>query len=229
MTQSTTSRTLCIGMDVHKDSIAVASVAHDHGAEVTYRGTIGTRHADIDQRVRKLQSQATHLVFVYAAGPCGSWLYRYLRKKGHACWVVAPSLIPKKAGDRVKTDRRDASQLARWMRSGDLTPVSVPKREEEAMRDLPRAREDAIGALKAAQVRRKAFVLRHDIRSTGRANWGAAPLRWLAEVVCSTPAQHIVFQAYVRSVNDITERLQRLEQELKEPVQPWRLPPVVEA
>ena len=138
MTQSTTSRTLFIGMDVHKDSIAVASVAHDHGAEVTYLGTIGTRQADIDQLVRKLQSKAKHLVFVYEAGPCGSWLYRYLSKKGHACWVVAPSLIPKKAGDRVKTDRRDASQLARLMRSGDLTPVSVPKLEDEAMRDLTR-------------------------------------------------------------------------------------------
>jgi hypothetical protein len=144
MTQSTTSTTLFIGLDVHKDSIAVAYVAYDHGAEVTYLGTIGTRQTDIDQLVRKLQSKAKQLVFVYEAGPCGYGLYRYLSKKGHGCWVVAPSLIPKKAGDRVKTDRRDAIQLARLMRSGDLTPVYVPKLEDEAIRDLTRAREDAI-------------------------------------------------------------------------------------
>ena len=105
--------TLFIGMDVHKDSIAVAYVAQEHGSEVTYLGAIGTRQCDIDQLVRKMQSKAKHLVFVYEAGPCGYWLYRYLTKKDYDCWVVAPSLIPKKAGDRVKTDRRDAVQLAR--------------------------------------------------------------------------------------------------------------------
>jgi hypothetical protein len=120
------SRILFIGMDVHKDSIAVAYVAQDHGAEVTYLGPIGTRHADIDKLIRKMQSQAKHLIFVYEAGPCGYWLYRYLTKEGYDCWVVAPSLIPKKPGDRVKTDRRDAVQLARLARSGDLTAVYVP-------------------------------------------------------------------------------------------------------
>jgi len=192
------SSTLYVGLDVHKESIAVAYVAEDHGAEVIYRGTIGTWHADIDQLVRTLQSKAPHLVFVYEAGPCGYWLYRYLAKKGHVCWVVAPSLIPKKAGDRVKTDRRDAVQLARLMRSGDLTPVYVPKVEDEAIRDLTRAREDALQDLKAAKFRLKAFLLRHDIRYTGRATWGPAHLRWLSEVVCPTPAQQIVFQEYVK-------------------------------
>jgi transposase len=223
------SSTLYVGLDVHKDSIAVAYVAKDHDAEVIYLGTIGTRQCDIDQLVRKLQSKAPHLVFVYEAGPCGYWLYRYLTKKGQVCWVVAPSLIPKKAGDRVKTDRRDAVQLARLMRSGDLTPVYVPQVEDEAIRDLTRAREDALRDLKAAKFRLKAFLLRHDIRYTGRASWGPAHLRWLAEVGCPTPAQQIVFQEYVRAVTEHTERLQRLEQELHEQVQSWRLHPVVEA
>jgi transposase len=223
------SSTLDLGLDVHKDSIAVASVAKAHDAEVIYLGTIGTRQTDIDQLVRKLQAKATHLVFVYEAGPCGYWLSRYLTQKGHVCWVVAPSLIPKKAGDRVKTDRRDAVQLARLMRSGDLTPVDVPSVEDEALRDLSRAREDAIHDLKTATFRLKAFLLRHDIRYTGRATWGPAHLRWLSEVVCPTPAQQIVFQEYVRAVNEQTERLQRLEQELQEHVKPWRLQPVVEA
>jgi transposase len=223
------SSTLYVGLDVHKDSIAVAYVAKEHDAEVIYLGTVGTRQADIDQLIRKMQSKATHLVFVYEARPCGYWLYRYLTQKGHVCWVVAPSLIPKKAGDRVKTDRRDAIQLARLMRSGDLSPVYVPKVEDEAIRDLTRAREDAIHDLKTAKFRLKAFLLRHDIRYTGRAAWGPAHLQWLSEVVCPTPAQQMVFQEYVRAVNEHTERLQRLEQERQDHVKTWRLQPVVEA
>src|SRR5262247_4177647 len=190
MTQSST---LYVGMDVHKESIAVAYVAQAHGAEVISLGTIGTRQCDIDKLLRHLQSKGQQLVFVYEAGPCGYWLYRYLMKKGYVCWVVAPSLIPKKAGDRVKTDRRDARQLARLMRSGALTPVYVPQVEDEAIRDLSRAREDAVGDLKTAKHRLKAFLLRHDLRYTGRATWSPAHLRWLSEIVCPTPAQHMVF------------------------------------
>jgi transposase len=216
-------------MDVHKDSIAVAYVAQDHGAEVLYLGAMDTRQCDIDHLIRKMQSKAKHLIFISEAGPCGYWLYRYLMKKGYDCWVVAPSLIPKKPGDRVKTDRRDAMPLARLARSGDLTVVYVPKVEDEAIRDLPRAREDAISDLQDATFRLQAFLLRHDSRYVGRANWGPAHLRWLSEVVCPTPAQHIVFQEYLRAVNEHHERLQRLEQERHEHVNAWRLFPVVEA
>jgi transposase len=120
-------------------------------------------------------------------------------------------------------------QLARLMRSGDLTPVYVPALEDEAIRDLCRAREDTLQDLKAAKFRLKAFLLRHDIRYTGRATWGPAHLRWLSEVVCPTPAQQIIFQEYVQAVNEHAERLQRLEQELHDQVHTWRLAPVVEA
>src|SRR4029450_1233958 len=140
------------------------------------------------------------------------WLYRYLTKKGYDCWVVAPSLIPKKAGDRVKTDRRDAVQLARLARSGDLTVVYVPTGEDEAIRDLTRPPEDPLSALKDAKFRLKAFLLRHDTRYPGQANWGPAHLRWLSEVVCPTPAQQIVFQEYVRAVTEHTERPGGLDQ-----------------
>ena len=223
------SSTLYIGMAVHNDTIAVADVAQDHGAEVTFLGTIGTRQCDIDSLIRKMPSKAKHLIFVYEAGPCGDWLYRNLTKKGYDCWVVAPSLIPKTPGDRVKTDRRDAVQLARLARSGDLTVVYVPQVADEAMRDLARAREDTLGDLKSAKFRLKAFLLRHAIRSTGRATWGPAHLRGLSAVVCPTPAQHIVFQDYVRAINEHTERLQRLDQALQAQVTSWRLPSVVEA
>jgi transposase len=215
------SRTRYVGLDVHKDSIAVASVAKEPDAEVIYLGPIGTRPCDIEQLVRKLQATAKHLVFVSEAGPCGDWLYRYLTQKGYDGWVVAPSLIPKKAGDRVKTDRRDAVPLARLMRSGDLTPVDVPAVADEAIRDLSRAREDTLHDLKTAKFRLKAFLLRHDLRYTGRATWGPAHLRWLSEVVCPTPAQHIVFQEDVRAVTEHTERLQRLDQALHEQVTAW--------
>ena len=223
------SRTLDIGMDVHTDSMAVADVAQEHGAEVTYLGTIGTRPCDIDNLTRKLQSKATQLVVVDEAGPWGYWLSRYLTKKGHRGWVVAPSLMPNKAGDRVNTDRRDAVQLARLMRAGDLTPVDVPAVEDDAIRDLSRAREDARRDLKTATCRLNALLLRHDLRSTGRATWSPAHRRWLAEGVGATPAQQIVFQAYVRAVQEHTERRHRLDPDLPAQVKSWRLQPVVAA
>src|SRR5499427_1310042 len=223
------SSTLYVGLDVHKESIAVAYIAQAPHAEIVALGNIGTRQCDIDKLLRRLQAKSPHLVFVYEAGPCGYWLYRSLTKKGQVCWVVAPSLIPKKPGDRVKTNRRDAIKLARLRRSGDLTPVYVPAIEDEAIRDLCRAREDAIRDLKTAKFRLKAFLLRHDIRYTGRATWGPAHLRWLSEVVCPTPAQQIVLQEYIRAVTEHTERLARLDQELTDQVPTWRLAPVVDA
>jgi len=216
-------------LDVHKDSIAVAYAGEGGDAEVAFLGRISTRQCDIDKLIRTLTSKAKQLIFVDEVGPCGYWLYRYLTKKKLRCWVVAPSLVPKKSGDRVKTDRRDATQLARLLRSGDLTPVYVPTVEDEAVRDLTRAREDAIRDLKAAKYRLKAFLLRQDIRYEGRATWGPAHLRWLAEVVCPTPAQQMVFQEYVRAVSEHQERLQRLEAERCEQAQAWRLYPVVQA
>lgn len=220
---------LFVGLDVHKDSIAVAYAPQERGAEVVSVGTIGTRQCDIDKLLRKLTSRYPRLVFAYEAGPCGYWLYRYLTKKGHACSVVAPSLIPKKSGDHVKTDRRDAVKLARTMRAGDLTAVYVPQVEDEAIRDLSRAREDAMKDLKSAKLRLKSFLLRQDIRYEGRANWGAAHLRWLGNIACQTPAQQIVFQEYVRAINERHERVQRLEFELRGQVADWRMKPVVEA
>src|SRR4026208_2530187 len=134
------SSTLYVGMDVHKESIAVAYVAQEFGAAVVSLGTVGTRQCAIDKLIRQLQSKSKQLVFVYEAGPCGYWLYRSLTTKSHGCWVLAPSWPPKKTGDRVKTDRRDAIQLARLMRSGDLTPVYVPAAQEEDISQQRRGR-----------------------------------------------------------------------------------------
>jgi transposase len=221
--------TLYVGLDVHKDSIAVAYAPTEGPTDPVHVGAIGTRQCDIDALVRKMQSKSAQLVFIYEAGSCGYWLYRYLTRKDLTCFVVAPSLIPRKPGDRVKTDKRDAVTLARLARSGDLTPVYVPDVPDEAIRDLARAREDALHDLNAARFRLKALLLRHDIRYVGRANWGADHVRWLARLVLPTPAQQIVFQEYVRTITERTELLQRLEAELLEQAKPWRLYPVVEA
>ena len=147
------SKTLYVGLDVHKESIAVAYAPEDRGAEVVSLGPIGTRQCDIDKLIRTLQSKGATLIFVYEAGPCGYWLYRYLTRKGVRCTVVAPSLIPRKLGDRVKTDRRDAMTLARLMRSGDLTSIYVPQIEDEALRDLSRDNESGVTIMMRDQCR----------------------------------------------------------------------------
>ena len=221
--------TLFVGLDVHKDSIAVAHVCDIASQAPTYVGEIGTRQADIDKLVRRLQSKAPEMIFAYEAGPCGYVLHRYLTGKGLECLVVAPSLIPRKPGDHVKTDRRDAVQIARLLRSSDLTPVYVPSIEDEAIRDVCRAREDAVGSLIAAKFRLKSFLLRLGLHYTGRADWNDAHRRYLAKVVCPTPAQQIVFQESIHTVDQFVERVARLEAELAELLPSWRLYPVVRA
>jgi len=221
--------TVFVGLDVHKDFIAVAYVPDDREAEIIYLGPIGTKQCDIDKLTRRLQPKASRLIFAYEAGPSGYGLYRYLLSKGYTCLVVAPSLIPKRPGDRVKTNRRDAVQLARLLRSGDLSSVYVPDLEHKAIRDLSRAREDTLKDLKAAKLRLKSFLLRHGIYYTGNASWTPAHLRWLSEVVCPTPTQQIVFQEYVHTVSEHEGRLTHLETELRDRVSSWKLLPLVSA
>jgi transposase len=223
------STSLFVGLDVHKDTIAVACAGAGRQGDVLSLGTIGTRKADIDKLLRKLVARGATLHFAYEAGPCGYGLYRYLTGRGFDCQVVAPSLIPKKPGDRVKNDRRDARELARNLRAGELTAVYVPHLDDEAIRDLTRARVDALKDLQAARFRLKGFLLRHDVRYTGTANWGPAHLRWLATLSFPHPAQQIVFQEYVRTVDERQERLERIDTELQDQVPRWRLFPVVQA
>ena len=127
---------LFVGLDVHKESIAVAHAAGGTAQPPSFVGSIGTRQADIDKLIRRLHAKASQLLLAYEAGPGGYGLHRYLTAKGLDCRVVAPSLIPKRPGEKVKNDRRDAVEIARLLRSGDLTPVYVPRVEDEAIRDL---------------------------------------------------------------------------------------------
>ena len=133
-----------VGLDVHKDTIAVA-VALPGRAVPAYRGEIKHQRRSLERLIRRLSPNGEVLSFCYEAGPCGYGLYREIIETGHRCEVVAPGLVPRKPGDRVKTDRRDALSLARQYRSGELTAVWVPGEEQEAMRDLTRGREDMKG------------------------------------------------------------------------------------
>ncbi len=221
--------TLSVGMEGPTEAIAVASVAQEQGADVIALGTLGTRPGAIDPLIRPLQSQSTPRVCVDDAGPCGAGLSRSLTQTGAVGWVVAPSVRPTKAGDRVTTDRRDARPLARRMRSGDLTPVAVPAVHEAAIRDLRRAREATLRDLQAAQVRLTAFWRRQDSRSTGQAPWSPAPRRWRSAGGCPTPAPPMVWQEAVQTVTAPTARWPRREHARHAQVHPWRCAPVVEA
>ena len=164
-----------VGMDVHKNSIEIAIAQRGRNGEVRSYGKIDGTLEALDKVVRKLVSKGGHLHFVYEAGPCGYEIYRHLTAKGYDCAVVAPSRIPKKSGDRIKNDRRDACMLARLDRAGELTPVYVPFAEDEAIRDLTRAREDAKIDEKRSKQRLKSFLLRHRIALYGQSDLEQSP------------------------------------------------------
>jgi transposase len=224
----TNDTTVFIGLDVHKDSIAVACVGSDSADAPVDVGTIGTQRYALDRLIKKLSGRGP-LRFVYEAGPCGFWLQRYLRSVGQDCVVAAPSLIPRRPGVRIKTDRLDARNLALALRAGTLTAVHIPAPEEEAFRDVVRAWQQCKRDVTAAKQRLKAFLLRNDIRYEGRATWSAAHRRWLARLVLHSPAQQIVFQELVDAVLERERRRDRLEVELDALAPTWAGFPVAQA
>jgi transposase len=200
-----------VGLDVHKETIAFA-YAQRENSDPVYCGQIPNRPERIAQALRQLRDRHGELLVAYEAGPCGYAVYRQLQRLGIPCVVVAPSLMPTKPGDRVKTDRRDALKLARLLRNGDLTPAWVPDEEHEALRDVTRAREDAVQDLQRARQRLSKLLLRLEIRPpSGVKPWTNRYREWLHHVKIGMSAQDAVLEEYRLAISQAEDRIARLE------------------
>jgi transposase len=218
-----------VAFDTAKVKHAVAIADGGRGGEVRFVGEVASTPVTVERLIRKLAGRYKKLHFCYEAGPTGYGLYRQIRALGHDCTVVAPSLIPQKPGERVKTNRRDAVTLARLLRAGELTAVWVPDATHEAVRDLVRAREAAAQDLRRKRQQLLSFLLRHGRIFETRRHWTMAHRRWLADQKFEHPAQQIVFQDAIDAIADAAARLQRLEQQLLAIAPSWSMAPVVAA
>lgn len=222
---------LFLGLDVHAQTIAIAIAEEGAGGEVRLYGTISHDLHALEKTLSKLRKAhpGTELRVCYEAGPTGFVLARRLAQLGIDCTVVAPSLIPSRSGERVKTDRRDALKLARLHRAGELSKVHVPDASDEAMRDLCRARTDAVQDLRRGRAQLKAFLLRHGYRYSGKSSWTEAHQRYLRELVLPHAAMRVVLEDALRTISVAAERIARLEEGMEALLQSWAMRPVVEA
>lgn len=218
-----------VGLDVHKDTIVVALGEAGERKEVREYGTIANTTAALQKLTSTLARGKAELRFCYEAGPCGYGIQRQLSAAGHECIVVAPSLIPRKPGERIKTDRRDAAKLAKSHRAGDLTPVWVPDPAHEAIRDLVRLRTAAMQSLRRARQQLSGFLLRHGYHYRGRSTWTQAHRRWLAGLKFEQPVHYIVVEDCLAAIEGATARLHRLERDIEATLPTWSLSPLVEA
>jgi transposase len=219
-----------IGVDTSKLRNAVAIADAGRGGEVRFFGEIENTPAATAKLVRKFSTKYQRLTFCYEAGPTGYGLQRQIKELGFECVVVAPSLIPKRPGDRVKTNRRDALSLAKLLRADELTAVWVPDGAHEAMRDLTRARETAMLDLRTKRQHISAFLLR-----LGRPypekkkTWSKVHVRWIASQKLEHPQQRLVLEEMMLAMRQAQERQQRLEQAIAAAVPEWSLAEVVTA
>jgi transposase len=218
-----------VAFDTAKLKHAVAVAEGGRGGEVRFVGEIENRPATIERLIKKLARRYKKLQVCFEAGPTGYGLYRQMQALGHDWIVVAPALMPRRSGERVKTNRRDALTLARLFRAGELSGVWVPDEVHEAVRDLVRGRTTAAEDVRRKRQQLLSFLLRHGRIFTGGDHWTRAHRRWLAEQSFDHPAQQIVFQDAVAAIEDAVERQRRLEEQLTSLVPKWSMAPVVAA
>jgi len=212
-----------VGVDVAKLKNAVAVAQDGRDGEVRFLGEIDSTEAATRKLVTSLAAHHCKLTFCYEAGPTGYGLYRLIRSLGHDCMVVAPSLMPARPGDRVKTNRRDAVSMARLLRAGELTPVWVPDERHEAMRELARARQVAQKDLRCKRQQISGYLLRMGMHYHGRKTWGRAHLNWLTSRKLDHCEQRIVFEELMGAMHQARDRCERLEQSIREAVTHWSL------
>lgn len=218
-----------VGIDVAKSRNAIAIADGERGGEVRFMGEVDASPEVMRRVVQRIAAKHERAHFCYEAGPTGYGLHRLITSMGHPCDVVAPSLIPRRAGDRVKTNRRDAVGLAKLLRAGELTPVWVPDEGHEAMRDLVRARAAAVETQRVHRQQVSAFMLKHGRIFPRKTAWGARHLRWLQEQRFDHPAHQIALQELVDAVRTSRERIVRIEAAIEEFMPGWSLAPVVRA
>src|SRR2546426_9843185 len=218
-----------VAFDTSKLRNSVAVAEGGRTGEVRFLGEIDNTPAATAKLVRKLAGQYERVAFCYEAGPTGYGLYRQITGLGHACIVVAPSLIPKKAGDRVKTNRRDALAMVTQFRAGELTAVWVPDPRHEAMRDLTRARGAAVEDLRGKRQQVSSFLLRQGRHYPGQKTWTKTHLSWLASQKLEYPEQRIAFEEMLLAVRQAQERIERLEEAIRTAVPDWSLAELVTA
>jgi transposase len=222
-----------IGLDVHKETIAIAHTREGYRKEPTYHSTCGGSNLAAEGALRKLAKKLgvgfKDLKVCYEAGPTGFVLARRLLHLGVECVVMSPSKTERKPGDRIKTDKRDARKIAKLFRNGDITEVRVPPALDEAVRDVCRARTDASDDLARAKQRLNAFLLRNGIRYSGKSRWTPAHMRYLRELALPCPAQKTTLEEYILAIDSNIERVSRLVESMKQLLADWEWKPMVAA
>ncbi len=222
---------LYLELDVHKDSTTIAIAEPGPKSEVRLFGTFSSDVDRLEKALRRIAKAHPNarLHVAYEAGPCGFVIARRLKQLKIPCLVAAPSLIPKQPGSPFKTDKRDARTIARLLRAGELTAVYVPEPTDEAIRDLCRARTDAVDDRRRSRLRLKSFLLRHGYRYQGKANWSQPHMRYLRELVLPHPAMKAILEEYLQGIDAAHDRVQRIEASMLALLETWRLKPAVEA
>lgn len=222
-------REVFVGIDAAKARNAIALAEAGRGGEIRFLGEVDASPESMRRIIKRIAGKYRRSHFCYEAGPTGYGLHRLISSLGHECTVVAPSLIPRKPGDQVKTNRRDAVALARLLRAGELTAVWVPDEGHEAIRDLVRARTAAVETLRKHRQQVSAFMLKHGRSFPGKKTWTMRYLRWLQEQAFDHPAHQIALQEMVDAVRLSNERVERIEGAIEEFVPQWTLAPLVQA